>query len=174
MLDEKMTIRHWYAMYTKPRSEFAAAKQLRAEGIEIYLPTATVIRQWSDRKKKLTEPVFKSYIFVHCNEKERLIAVQQKAIVKTVSFLGKPSIIPDWEIESLRKTLERTNEFDLSDKPKIGQKVKIVDGPFKGVVGTVYEDENQERYLAVTIELLRRAVVVHLPAGNVVEFVGEK
>ncbi len=168
MLNERMTIRHWYAMYTKPRSEFAASRQISAEGVEFYLPTVTVIRQWSDRKKKVTEPLFKSYVFVYCNEKERLNIVQKDAIVKTVSFQGKPSIIPDWEIESLRKTLERTNEFDLSDKPKIGEKVRVVEGPFKGVIGTVYEDENRERYLAVTIELLKRSVVVHLPAENVV------
>ena len=174
MLEEKLTTRHWYAMYTKPRSEFAAEKQIRAEGIEVYLPTVTVIRQWSDRKKKVTEPVFKSYIFVYCNEKERFLAVQKNAVVKTVSFQGKPSVIPDWEIENLRRTLERTNEFDLRDKPKIGQKVRVIDGPFKGVIGTVYEDENSERYLAVTIELLKRSVVVHLPAENVVQIYREK
>ena len=166
--------RFWYAMYTKPRSEFAAAREIASEGVEYYLPTVEVIRQWSDRKKKIIEPLFRSYIFVLCNKKERMLIVQKKSIVKTVSFLGRPSVIPDWEIESLKKTLERTKEFELSDKPKVGSRVKVVDGPFKGVIGTVFEGENNERYLAVTIELLKRSVVVRLPAENVVEIKEEE
>ena len=169
MLEERLNVRHWYAMYTKPRSEFAAARQIAAEGVEYYLPTVTVVRQWSDRKKKVTEPLFKSYIFVYCNERERYEIVKKDAIVKTVSFLGKPSVIPDWEIESLKKTLEQTDDFDITDKPRVGQKVKVIEGPFQGVIGTVFEDDNNERYLAVSIELLKRAVVVHLPIENVVE-----
>ncbi len=170
MLLVKNEIRHWYAMYTKPRSEFAAARQISSEGVEFYLPTVTVVKQWSDRKKKVTEPLFRSYIFVYCNEKERLRIVQKEAIVKTVSFRGKLSVIPDWQIESLKKTLENADKFDLSDIPKVGQRVKVMEGPFAGVIGTVYERENNERYLAVTIEILKRSVVIHLPAGQVVPF----
>jgi len=55
-MDEKFfngnEFKNWYAMYTKPRSEFKAAQQLNVNKIIYYLPTVTIVRQWSDRKKK--------------------------------------------------------------------------------------------------------------------------
>ena len=41
----------------KTKNEFKAAKQLEAVGVEYYLPTIVKISQWSDRKKKITEPL---------------------------------------------------------------------------------------------------------------------
>ena len=48
--------KYWFALYTKPRSEFKAEQQLTAVGVENYLPTITRLKQWSDRKKKVTTP----------------------------------------------------------------------------------------------------------------------
>jgi len=59
---------NWYALYTKPRHELKAKSQLSSVSIEYYLPTITVTKQWSDRKKKIEEPVFKGYIFIKVNE----------------------------------------------------------------------------------------------------------
>ncbi len=161
--------KHWFALYTKPRHEFKAAGQLSGLGLEYYLPTIKTIRQWSDRKKKIVEPLFKSYIFVFCSEVDRYYAVQQDAIVKAVFFDGKPAIIPDWEIESLKKVVENSNEVFVGEIPKIGTEVKIIDGPFEGVIGKVFENENNKQMLAVSIKLLRRSVIVHLPVSKVVE-----
>jgi len=52
----------WFALYTKPRNEFKAEQQLIAAGITNYLPTVTLLKQWSDRKKKVTEPLLRGYI----------------------------------------------------------------------------------------------------------------
>jgi len=161
--------KHWFAFYTKPRHEFKAAEQLNGLGLEYYLPTIRTIRQWSDRKKKVIEPLFKSYIFAYCSEVERYYAVQQNAIVKTIFFDGKPAIVPEWEIESLKKVVEGSEEIFVSDIPRVGTEVKIIDGPFKGVIGKVFENENNRWMLAVSIKLLRRSVIVHLPASKVVE-----
>jgi transcription antitermination factor NusG len=64
--------KYWFVLYTKPRHEFKAEEQIKSLNIEVYLPTTTVVKQWSDRKKKVTEPLFKSYIFIYADEKERL------------------------------------------------------------------------------------------------------
>ncbi len=167
--NKNAVLKHWYALYTKPRHEFAAAKEFRAEGIEFYLPTIEVVKQWSDRKKKITEPVFKGYIFLYATTKERLLAVQKKSIVKVVSFEGKPSVIPDWEIENLKKMLEGTDKIEVGDIPRIGERVKVISGPFQGVEGIVYHNDNSERMLAVSIELLRRSVIVHLPVESLIK-----
>ncbi|MEJ2505376.1 MAG: transcription termination/antitermination NusG family protein [Ignavibacteriaceae bacterium] len=73
----------WLALYTKPRSEFKAEEQLISSGIQTYLPTITKLKQWSDRKKKIAEPLFRGYIFIYADEQERLTSVEKPAIVKS-------------------------------------------------------------------------------------------
>jgi transcription antitermination factor NusG len=160
--------RHWFALYTKPRHEFKAAEKLRSVSIELYLPTIIVKRKWSDRKRKVEVPLFNGYIFIYASEKERLLSLQQEGIVRTITFLGKPSIIPEWQIESLRKMLSETPDIFVSDKIEEGTKIKITEGPFEGVTGIVKEADS-EKWLFVNIEILNRAVSVKLSRDSVVK-----
>jgi transcription antitermination factor NusG len=160
----------WFALYTKPRNEFKAEVQLNDISVENYLPTLTTLKQWSDRKKKVTDPLFRGYIFIHSNEKERLLAVEQKAIVKTICFNGKPSTIPDWQIESLRKLLTETLDVVISNNIETGAMVKIIDGPFRDVIGVVTAQQ-EESWLSVSVELIHRSVKVRLPKDSVIKYI---
>jgi len=160
---------HWYPLYTKPRHEFKAEEQLKGCGVEFFLPKVTRVKQWSDRKKKVIEPLFSGYIFVRGNERERLLALEQYAIVRSIFFEGAPAIVPDWQIENLQKMLESGTDVEVSDRMQVGTTVKIISGPFKDVEGVIYELPNQERMLAITIDLLRRSVVVKIPTDSIIE-----
>lgn len=159
----------WFALYTKPRHEFQAGIYLDSIDIEYYLPTITTVRKWSDRKKKVTEPLIRGYILVYCNEKERYDALQHESILNTVCFEGKPARIPEWQIENLKKLLAENREVFLGDLIPVGTKVKIVDGPFAGVIGQVCQSDNGGKLLGVNIDLLRRSVLVRLPKESVVK-----
>lgn len=163
-----LNAKHWFALYTKPRHEFTSAEKLLANSIEHFLPTITVTRKWSDRRKKVVVPLFSSYIFIYANEKERIISLQQEGIVKTISFLGKPAIIPDWQIDSLKKVLSNTPDVFVSDKIEIGSKIKITEGPFEGVTGIVKEVDS-EQWLFVSIDILNRSVSVKLSRESVIK-----
>jgi transcription antitermination factor NusG len=160
--------KHWYALYLKPRQEFKALSQLEEINIEVYLPTVVVTRQWSDRKKKITEPLFRGYIFIHVDERGRMYSLQQDAVVRTVCFNGKPAAIPDWEIENLRILMKESPDVFVIDKIEIGTKVKIVGGPFTDVVGIVTGSQ-ENKWLAVSIDLLNRSVMVRLSNDSVVK-----
>ncbi len=163
--------KQWFALYTKPRHEFKAALQLEELSIEHYLPTVTKLKQWSDRKKKVTEPIFKGYIFIFANEKERIISVEQPTVIKTIFFNGKPAIIPVWQIENIKRMLSSTPDVFITNKVEVGEKIKVVAGPFMDVVGIVKYNSNDERILAVSVEMLNRSVLVKLPAESIVKFV---
>lgn len=159
----------WFALYTKPRHEFKARIQFNNLFIENYLPTLEVTKQWHDRKKKIMEPLFRGYIFVCVDEKERITALQQSSIVKTVGFGGKPVVIPEWQIENLKVVLAKNPDVFVTDKIEIGTNVVITDGPFSGVIGTVKEINN-EKWLSVSLELLQRSVLVRLPHEYAVKY----
>jgi len=159
----------WYALYTKPKHEFKAEAQLTSVGIEFFLPSVIRIRQWSDRKKKVKEPLFSGYIFVHGNERDRLLALEQYAIVRSIFFEGRPAMVPNWQIENLKKMLEKGEDVTVSDKIPVGTHVKIISGAFKDIEGIVYEESNQGKMLAITIDLLRRSVNVRIPSDSIIE-----
>ena len=161
--------KHWHPLYTKPRQEFKAEQQLAAIGLEYYLPTITRLKQWSDRKKKVTEPLFRGYIFVYGEEISRLRALQQESIVRSLIFNKKPAYVQDWEIDNLRKMLAAKKEVSIKNLMAHGTKVRVIDGPFKDVEGVVTYTPNNERELAVVINLLKRSVVVFLPPECVVK-----
>ena len=162
----------WFALYTKPRNEFKAEQQLTAEGITNYLPTVTLLKQWSDRKKKVTEPLLRGYIFIYANEEERLVSVEQQSIVRCVFDVGRPARIPDWQIDNLKTMLE-TNEDVIVHKGIVpGAKVIIKDGPFEGIIGTVVKGETGKS-ISVSIDLLNRSVIARLPKESSLEAIRE-
>lgn len=171
MEESKINSLNWFALYTKPRSEFKAKAQLDEVEIINYLPTVIRVRKWSDRKKKIEEPLFKSYIFIKATEKQRVTAIQKDAIVRIICFSGKPSMIPEWQILNLQKLLEETKEVDVIQGLVTGQKVKIIEGPFEGVEGVINFVSKNKLQLAVNVDLLFRSVVVNLPAESVVKSV---
>lgn len=164
-----MKIRKWYALYTKPRHEFKALEQITALDIDTYLPTTTVIKQWSDRKKKITEPLFKSYIFVCADESERNLSLTADAVIKTIFFNGKPAAIPDWEIENLKHMLTNSDKVTVHNGIIRGNIVKIESGPMMGIEGVVSYVSRDERTLSVSIEMLNRSVIVSLPSSTVIK-----
>jgi transcription antitermination factor NusG len=162
--------KNWFALYTKPRNEFKAAKQLESVGVEYYLPTVVRISQWSDRKKKITEPLIRGYIFVYSDEKERILSLEQPSIVRCISERGRPARIPEWQIDNLKKMLQTNAEFHIKEGLVSGIKVRIKEGPFQGVIGVVKEVE-LGKAIVVSIDLLNRSVIAHLPTESVFEII---
>jgi len=163
----------WFALYTKPRNEFKAAKQLEAVSVEYYLPTIVKISQWSDRKKKISEPLLRGYIFIFSNERERILSLEQPSIVRCLSERGRPARVPGWQIDNLKKMLQTDAKFQIKEGLALGVKVKIKEGPFQGVIGVVQEAE-VGKAIVVSIDLLNRSVIAHLPKESVYEIVKEK
>lgn len=157
--------KYWYALYTKVNQEFKTADQLTKRAIEYYLPTVTKIKKWSDRKKKITEPVIKGYIFIYADETERLDALTIPSVVRCISENGKPSKIPAWQIENFKLVIESKSDFILYNGLVPGQSIEILNGPFKGVKGIVQAINNKNMNLAISINILNRSLIIKLPEG---------
>ena len=61
----------WFVVYTRPQQELKVAEQLSAMGITNYCPTITLLKQYSDRKKKVNKPLLSSYVMVELEENQR-------------------------------------------------------------------------------------------------------
>ncbi len=105
---------NWYVVYTKPRWEKKVASHLDAKGIKYYCPLNKVQRQWSDRKKIVYEPLFKGYIFIQIEEKKKWDIKKIDGILNFVYWLGKPAIVKDKEINTIKRFLEEFTDVEVS------------------------------------------------------------
>lgn len=138
----------WHVIYTKSRQEKKVAEFLNEKGIEYYLPTITVLKQWSDRKKKVEEVLFKSYVFVCVDEKNYYDALKANGAVRYVSFKGKAAIIPDKQMDLIKNAIDNKLEFDVSTEFfSKGKTVKIGFGPFKGITGEIVAWSGKKKLL---------------------------
>ena len=131
---------NWYVVYTKPKWEKKVAEQLINVGIECYCPLVIQMKQWSDRKKKVEVPLFNSYVFVRLEELDRNLVFQSAGAVRYLFWLGKPAIVRDEEISTIKKWLEKPDGVAISVVPyQIGDKIKLESGPFLNQEATVKE-----------------------------------
>ncbi|SFE03237.1 Transcription antitermination factor NusG [Chitinophaga sp. CF118] len=131
---------NWYAVYTKPRWEKKVADALSRKQVETYCPINRVTHQWSDRKKIVEEPLFKSYVFVRISEAMKTLVRETSGIVNFVYWLGKPARIPDHEIELIRNFLMEYQDVEVESFPiHENDLIQITAGPLMYQRGRVVE-----------------------------------
>ena len=140
----------WFVVYTKPQQELKVAEQLTAMGITNYCPTITLVKQYSDRKKKVTRPLLSSYVMVELEENQRNKVFACTGIVRYLFFLGKPAVIPATQINLMRDHLNWVyNDFKVTTL-SVGDSHTITEGPFSGISGRVVETNNTKVKLELT------------------------
>ncbi len=157
----------WYALYTRPRFEKKVAVRLEEAGYEVWLPMQTVVRQWSDRKKKVEVPLFNSYVFIHAEQKDLYHAVQTDGVARTVHFNGAPAVIRDEQIDVIRKILIGPDAFDIRERSYArGDVVRVMQGPLKGSQGRWINWRGKKR-VCLELEQLHHVILVEVPAAYV-------
>ena len=164
-----MSTKKWFALYTKPRWEKNVDGVLLRKDIESWCPLQKVQRQWSDRKKIIEDPIFKSYVFVHITEDDRLKVLQTDGVLNFVHYLNKPAIIRDEEIELIKSfLLEKDASITAQSLQgfKEEDKVIIKHGLFMDNTGTVLRSTPSKVY--IKLESLQQVMIVEFPAKYVV------
>lgn len=142
---------HWYACYTRARHEKQVESQLRQRGLESYLPMVQQIRQWSDRKKAVFFPLFPSYVFGRFTLSEVHAVLTTPGVSTIVRANGYPTPIPTGDLDNVRTFVAALAESGLQPDPRpflvAGQWVRVMEGPFEGVVGVVVEQRGRKRVL---------------------------
>jgi transcription antitermination factor NusG len=130
----------WHAVYTKPRWEKKVAALLEAKGIEYYCPLNKVVKQWSDRKKTVFEPLFKSYVFIQAPDEKKWEVLNINGIINYVTWLGKPAKIKESEIATIRKFLKEFSSVEVVEGPlHINDRVKVKQGALMNYHGILLQ-----------------------------------
>lgn len=161
-----VTFMPWYAVHTKSRHEYKAHAGLMQKNLTSFLPEMEVWSRRKDRRKKITVPLFPGYLFVEAD----LDNETKLAILKTfgvVRILGKkenaqPVPIPDEQISAIQRIIEKKVEMFSIQYPRAGEAARIIDGPFKGIEGTVVKSDLEKELFVISIDLMQRSVAIKL------------
>jgi transcriptional antiterminator NusG len=150
----------WFAAQVAPRSEKKVATVLEYKGYQQFAPTYLLRKQWSDRIKIREEPLFPGYVFVRISGTTFGSVCSTPGIIRILSFGGRPVPLSDSEIDSVQR-------LTLRGKPQPtghvsgGDKVKISDGPFAGIVGIVRQIRKRD-CLIFSLQLVSQSIYIEV------------
>ena len=152
---------HWYALHVRPRFEKNVQTHLEEKGYEVFFPTYSVTRQWSDRVKSLQFPLFPGYVFCRFSVNARLPILVTPGVNQVVGAGKTPVMVDDNELQTIRRVMESGMAAQPWPYLKVGETVRIETGPLEGLLGIVTRIKNSYR-LVVSVSLLMRSVSVEL------------
>jgi transcription antitermination factor NusG len=164
--DESGLSQPWYAIYTRHQHEKVISQILTAKGLEVFLPLYNSTRRWKDRTVHLSLPLFPCYLFLRGMEDRRLDVVTTPGIVSVLSVNGEPAVIPESEIEAVRKAIEWGNRVEPHPFLRCGDRVRVISGPLQGLEGILVRKKNLYR-LVLSVELLERSAAVEVDVSSV-------
>jgi transcription antitermination factor NusG len=156
----------WYAVYTRHQHEKCVAENLLGRGLEVFLPVYEAVRQWNDRQKRLSLPLFPCYVFIRGNFQRREKVLSTPGVHSIVGFGGHPAAIEKCEIDAIRLAVETHLRIEPHPFLRHGDQVRVKFGPLAGVEGILIRKRGFTR-LILSAELLQKSVSVEVDASCV-------
>ena len=142
-------------------------KDLKANVEEILIPTENIVDIKNGKKTVKEKSLLPGYILVKMimnNETKFFI----ESVDGVMSFVGpKGSPQPVTEVEMSRYLVssdgDELSTEDIDDIPfKVGDSVKVIDGPFNGFDGTIEKINEEKRKLEVMVKIFGRKTPLEL------------
>ena len=165
----------WYVITTYVGHEDNVKEKLEAriesmsmqENIfRVVIPVTTEVEIKDGVKKEKTKKIFPGYVFVEMiMSDEAWYAVRNTPGV--TGFIGssgkgaKPTPVPPQEIDRVLLNVG-ISRVDVEAELKVGEKVNVIDGPFKGMTGTVDTVDLENNKLNVLIDLFGQETPVEV------------
>ncbi len=111
MSESENSLRKWYAVYTRARMEHKVFKTLEKRKIIYFYPYYNASVPWWSSGRNEQEPLFPSRIFIYINENEYSTVNQSHGLLHFVYWRCKPAVIPEAEIEGIKKFL---NDYSVT------------------------------------------------------------
>lgn len=161
MIDEPLK---WYALHTRSRFEQKVYNGIHGKSIEVFLPKIQVMSRRKDRRKKILIPLLPGYVFVHTalDPEEYLNILKTVGVVRMVGFKGNPVPARDEEINSLMILNGTDRTVQNRTFMQKGDRVMVMEGPLKGLVGFYLRHKGLSNKVVVSIELLNRSLEVDI------------
>ena len=165
--------RHWYAFKVFYNKVFEIAKEIQEQGVETFFPKVKVYKSLENKQQEIWKPAISSLVFVHCSE-EKVWNLQNLLFGRVMLYTHRTDgnkIASPIDEEEMRVFMlvtsmedERLEYLDVeSVKYKEGQRVRVLDGPYKDCEGYIKRIKGNRRLL-VAVEGLALVATSYIPS----------
>jgi transcriptional antiterminator RfaH len=162
-INDRSAGQRWYVVQTQPRAQSRAISHLEWQAYNVFCPRYRKTVRHARKVTSVLAPLIQNYLFLHLDaSRHPWRAINRtRGVARLISQGELPAPLPHGVVEDL---LAKTNAYGAMEwKPtfKIGQAVRIADGPFADFVGTLEHLDAAGR-VRVLLDLLGRSVSVAL------------
>ena len=157
---------NWYAVRTKPQSEYLAAHVLDGQGFEVFLP---LVGSPMPRAGREDTPLFPGYLFLRydVDRQDWPSLTPLPGILGWVCFNGVVPAIPDDVVELVAERVQAINRTGgLWTRFRRGQRVHVLYGKMEGLAEVVEEPRSPEDRVRVLLNFMGRQVPARVPWLN--------
>jgi len=152
----------WWIAHTKSRFEKVFAWDLHRRGIGYFLPMIERIKISGGKKRRVMSPLFPSYVFFCGSDADRYAAMATDRLCQTLDVPDQSKLII--ELDNIEKAMEGKAELDPYPFAAVGERCRIIAGPFSGLEGIVVSRDKMAR-LVLQVSILGQGAAIELDAG---------
>ena len=172
--------KQWYVVntYSGHENKVKEKLEMRAEsmGLQDYIfrvivPEQTVVEEKDGVTKEKVKKMFPGYILV-----EMVMSDEAWFVVRNTpgvtGFIGssgkgaKPTPLQPYEVETILNNMG-ISRIDAPNELKEGDKIKIIDGPFVGMSGTIESIDTDNNVANVIVDLFGQETSVEVELGQI-------
>jgi len=138
---------------------------LQEEIKEVFVPTEKIVEMKDGRKKIKTKVFFPGYILLKMdlNNQTRHLIESMTNVLNFVGTKGKPQAMKSEEITRILGVVEQGEGQDNIKHPfKVGDSIRVIDGPFMDFSGFIQEINNEKQKLKVSVSIFGRPTPIEL------------
>jgi transcriptional antiterminator RfaH len=148
-------------VHTQPHAESRAVDNLERQAFNTFCPRTRRTVRHARKLMPVLAPLFPNYLFVRLDmRRDRWRSVNgTRGVVRIITQGEVPLAVPRGVVEALQARMGGDGAIDLSGSLKVGDVVRICDGPFAEFIGTLEQLDGAGR-VRVLLNLMGRAVSV--------------
>ena len=153
----------WFVAHTRPRCEKKLLQFCQREAIEARLPCYRSAHRYRGKVAVFNKPLFPGYVFIQMPKERRNTLLQSDHVANLLDVTDQDLFVR--QLEDILRALETDLEIQLAPTIGEGMKVKIKNGPLRGVEGWGEKRHGMSTVL-IRLDFIGQAAAVKLEATD--------
>ena len=161
------TEKSWYVLRVRSQTERIVQLGLHNKQFEILNPTYQTLSIRKDRRKVLTQPIFKGYMFIRTklSLENHLEILKTPGVIELLKSPSGPTPVPDDQVENVRLLEKHVGDCFFGTYLEVGDFVFVREGPLTGLRGVI--DKLDRKKLHIHVDAIPGSVMIEVEEQQV-------
>jgi len=159
----RMSDIYWFVAHTRPRCEKKLVQYCKREAIATTLPCYTSAHKYRGKTVVFKKPLFPGYVFLEMSPAKKGVILQSDHVANLLEVTDQALFVH--QMGEVLLALETDLEIRLAPTIGEGMRVKIKNGPLRGIEGWVEKRHGMNTVL-IRLDFIGQAAAVKLEATD--------